>query len=111
MSFDAFAEWLNSTDGSDDVADRHWMSQHRILAYDKPAIIQYDFVGRIERLDADYRRLALASGLTLPDLPHELKSQGPNEYRHLYSDRSIELISQRYARDIELFNYTFEDGM
>lgn len=108
MPFDAFAEWLNSPEGSDDVADRHWMSQHRILAYDQPGVIKYDFVGRFEHIAQDYERLMEMSGLLLSQLPHQLKTQGPDEYRSLYNDRSNELIAKRYARDIELFGYDFD---
>ena len=31
MPFDAFVEWLCSPEGQDDLANRHWMSQHRFL--------------------------------------------------------------------------------
>lgn len=110
MPFAAFVEWLNSAEGSDDVADRHWMSQYRILAYDQPDLIQYDFVGRFERLEDDYRALQVATGLALPDLPHRLKTQGPKDYRLLYDDRTAELVARRYARDIELFDYRFDES-
>jgi Sulfotransferase family len=110
MSFEAFAEWLNSQEGSDDVADRHWMSQHRILSYDQPDVISYDFVGRFERLAQDYQRLQKLSGLVLPRLSHRLKTQAPNEYRIMYNDRSIESIAQRYAEDIKMFGYDFDNA-
>jgi hypothetical protein len=110
MSFTAFAEWLNSPEGSDSVADRHWMSQYRILALDEAGVIEYDFIGRFERLARDYDRLINLSGLKLPPLSHRLRTQAPDEYRNLYDDHSRELIARRYARDIELFGYTFEAG-
>jgi len=108
MSFTAFAEWLNSPEGSDSVADRHWMSQYRILALDEAGVIEYDFIGRFERLAQDYDRLINLSGLELPPLSHRLKTQAPDEYRNLYDDYSRELIARRYARDIELFGYEFD---
>ena len=108
MPFAAFVEWLNSAEGSDDVADRHWMSQFRILAYDQPDLIRYDFTGRFERLEEDYRALQAAIGVALPDLPHRLKTQGPGDYRLLYDDKTTELVARRYARDIELFDYRFD---
>lgn len=108
MPFEAFAEWLNSTDGSDDVADRHWMSQYRILAYDRPELIKYDFVGRFEQLAQDYGQMQKHAGVDFPPLPHRLRTQGPNEYLEMYNDRCIELVGRRYARDIDLFGYDFD---
>ena len=108
MSFKAFAEWLNTSEGSDDFADRHWMSQHRILGFDRSMAVTYDFVGRFERLREDYERLAQLARLSLPPLPHKLRTQAPDEYRLLYNDSTKELIAKRYARDIELFGYDFD---
>lgn len=110
MPFDAFAEWLNSPEGSDDVADRHWMSQYRILFKDRPDLIEYDFIGRFENLAEDYREIARRTGIALPELPHKLKTQSQDQYKKAYTDRTIELIAQRYARDIELFGYDFDDA-
>lgn len=110
MPFDAFAEWLNTPEGSDDVADRHWMSQHRILFSDRPDLISYDFIGRFERLADDYREVARRTGIALPDLPHKLKTQSQDQYKKAYTDRTIELIARRYARDIELFGYDFDSA-
>ena len=108
MPFAAFVEWLNSPEGSDDVADRHWMSQFRILAYDRPDLIRYNFVGRFERLEDDYRAIQAAASVKLPDLPHRLKTQEPKDYRLMYDDCTAELVARRYARDIELFEYRFD---
>jgi hypothetical protein len=109
MSFEAFAQWLNSEEGRDDVADRHWMSQHRVLALDQPGLIRYDFVGRLENLAADYKKLQDMTKLDLPPLTHKLKTQAPDGFRRHYNERSIEEIAKRYQRDIELFSYNFDD--
>ena len=111
MSFDAFAQWLNSEEGQDDVADRHWMSQHRILALDQPGLITYDFVGRLENLSDDYERLVEITKLDLPPLTHKLKTQAPDDFRKLYNEQSVEQIAKRYQRDIELFGYDFDDTL
>lgn len=81
MPFEAFAEWLNSPEGSDDFADRHWMSQHRILSNDRPDIIKYEFIGHFERLADDYKRLAELTGLLLPELPHKRQTQSGDQYK------------------------------
>ena len=108
MSFDAFAEWLASPYGNDDVADRHWMSQHKILGFGEDDGLQYDFVGRFESLIPDYRRLGSLTKLLLPDLPHRLKTQEPNDYRAIYSEKSFNAIADRYRNDIEIFDYEFD---
>jgi len=110
MSFEEFAEWLNTEAGSDDVADRHWMSQYRVLALDERELISYDFVGRLENLLGDYARLQELATVPLPPLSHRLKTQAPDEFKALYNERCVELIAKRYARDIELFAYSFDDS-
>jgi hypothetical protein len=49
LPFDDFVDWLCSEEGSDQCADRHWMSQHIVLA-DGDGSIVCDFVGRLENL-------------------------------------------------------------
>ena len=84
------------------------MSQYRILAYDRPELIKYDFVGRFEQLAQDYGQMQKHAGVDFPPLPHRLRTQGPNEYLEMYNDRCIELVGRRYARDIDLFGYDFD---
>lgn len=108
MPFSEFAKWLNSDEGSDAVADRHWISQYQLLGINEKTPLKYDLIGRFENLREDYARLIIDTGLSLPPLTHRLKTQAPSDYKRLYDDRSIQLIADRYSRDIELFGYSFD---
>ncbi len=67
MGFDAFCRWLDTPFGSDAFADRHWLSQHRQLRDGDGRLPE--FLGRYERLDADWRALCERLGLPSPAAP------------------------------------------
>lgn len=111
MPFPAFVEWLASPRGSDATADRHWLSQHRLLA-DRSGALSCDFIGKQENLAPDFERLCDLLGLPKLSLPRKNRSayQGQPEHRpyHDYYDARLrDLVAARYARDIELFGYDF----
>ena len=104
MTFPAFAAWLNSPQGSDARADRHWMSQHLMLT-------RVDRLLPFEDLDQSVREL----GLNPAALPHsnrhdDMAQVGGLEPRPLldwYDARAFEHISARYAEDLKLLGYSF----
>ena len=101
MSFDAFADWLNTEEGQDACADRHWMSQYRFLYRDNGDCI-CDFVGRYENLDKDVNKVCKILKIKRISLPQSgWISQDPPPI----SDEVRALIRQRYAKDYELFGY------
>jgi hypothetical protein len=108
MPFEAFVEWLVSPAGSDGCADRHWISQYRILS-DSDADPEYDFIGRFEKIREDWARLC--DTLDLPvwvrALPHSNKSAGLSSYASLFNKRTARMVRERYERDIDLFEYRF----
>jgi chondroitin 4-sulfotransferase 11 len=67
-----------------------------------------DFVGRFERITEDFRTVCEHLHVDLK-LPH--KNRGiPADYRTYYNHRTRQLVAGRFARDIEMFGYSFEDG-
>ena len=68
-----------------------------------------DFIGRFERLEADYAEIARRLGLdpTAP-LPH-LRASRRRPYPEYYDADSRAVVAQVYARDIALYGYRFED--
>jgi hypothetical protein len=75
--------------------------------------LQSDFVdgsffmiGRYEQLAVDFADLCQRLGVSL-QLPHKNMSQAAGDYRPLYTDRMVEIIQKRYARDIAQFGYAF----
>ena len=67
-----------------------------------------DFLGRFETLEEDFQKVAEIIKLSDTSLPHSMKSKKRKPYADYYDAKSIDLISEIYARDIELFNYKFQ---
>ena len=66
-----------------------------------------DFVGYFERLADDFaevcRKIGVPASLPPP------KAHAPREdYRSFYTEETRDMVARAYARDIELFGYTFE---
>jgi hypothetical protein len=106
LSFDDFVQWLCSPEGSDQYADRHWMSQHKFVCNDSGCIF-CDFIGRLEDIESDFQAVCRTIGLPSLVLPHRNRSRQAYRYRDLYNERTMKLVGQRYARDIEMFGYRF----
>ena len=109
----------------DKYIDPHCKSQHCFLGD-----IKYDFIGRMENLshDLEYIKNRLNLSLELPKVnktdystssdinnnystlsPSELRSlkTGFPSYKNLYTPELIDLVAQRYAKDLEMFGYEF----
>jgi hypothetical protein len=66
-----------------------------------------DFVGRYENLKEDWSKVCRT--LQLPALPLGRENQVVRQdYRIFYDDESRELVANRFARTIELFDYRFD---
>jgi hypothetical protein len=103
MPFRDFVNWLQSEEGSDDYADRHWVSQHRLLP-DCGACS----VSRLERMDEDLPGILSKFGIQVPDIPHERRSVWPVDgYREFYDADMRRAVHRRYERDIELYGFDF----
>ena len=114
-SFDDVCRWLNTPYGSDAFAERHFLSQHVQIRLPDGRLP--DFIGRLENLDADLRRVATHLGmpaLPLPMLntmagwqptPEALQSARETTEVGL-SERNRALLKTRYAGDLDLFGYS-----
>lgn len=67
-----------------------------------------DFVGRFERITQDFQKICSHFQVDLK-LPHMNRSK-PVDYRTYYTDRTRKLVADRFARDIEMFGYSFGDA-
>ena len=102
MGFDAFCCWLETPFGSDAFADRHWLSQHRQLRDGDGRLPE--FLGRFERLDADWRAVCDRLGLPPRALPRlNVRPEGLAG-APLGTD-TAELLRRRYAEDCRLGGY------
>ena len=100
-SFENYVHWL--CDGS--IAQRDDRCQIDFLR-DLSGNLLVDFVGRFESLTSDFAHVCQRIGVksTLPRLNTAVRRV---DYRTCYSDRTIELIANKYADDIREFGYQF----
>jgi len=64
-----------------------------------------DFIGRYERIEEDFRKICRIIGIR-KRFPHRNSTKHAN-YREYYDAATIEIVRQRYRRDIEFFGYDF----
>lgn len=64
-----------------------------------------DFVGKFENLEEDFAKVCELLSIE-ERLPHKNRSKHEH-YRDYYNERTRELVSEAFARDIALFGYEF----
>lgn len=105
MSFDEFVYAVASTPDTD--ADAHFRSQYTFLANDEGQIA-IDFVGKYEQLLAGFQAVSQRIGLPAIALPRFQAARYPVRYRDYYRPETRQIVAERFHRDIELFEYSFE---
>jgi hypothetical protein len=107
-AFDSFPEFVERWVNEESVRSWvHFRPQCDILC-GRDDSLGVDFIGRYEQLEQDFERLRERLGFGDP-LPHLNRTQRA-PYSSVYDNRTRELVARAYARDIELFDYSFEDG-
>jgi len=67
-----------------------------------------DFVGKIENLDEDWQTVCDRIGIPYQALPR--KNAGDhNHFQEYYDDECRQLVAQHWKKEIELFEYSFDD--
>jgi hypothetical protein len=61
---------------------------------------------KFERFEEGLRKILGDFGLEAIQVPHK-KPTRRGDYRDYYDDQLREIVAERYARDIELFDYSF----
>ena len=109
FTFEEFVDWLCTENGSDKYADRHWLSQSKIL-YDESGKCLCDFIGKIENLNNDLKKVEKEIGINIT-LPKSNTSQSRpkkpkyGDYKEYYDENLIKKVYWRYKDDFEIFNY------
>jgi len=70
---------------------------------------QIDFVGRFENFSVDLKYALNKIGRPHLQIRHRKKSQR-SDYRHYFNNETRKIVANVYARDIENFGYSFNDG-
>jgi len=100
MPFEEFSELICAL--SEQVTEKYFKSQAWSLSH-KGSLIP-DFVGRLESVSNDWKRLEEIVGTTLR-LERRNKNE-PTSYRDYYRNTRIRnLAGERYRDDVRLFNY------
>lgn len=108
MSFLEFTRWLCREEGRDEIADRHWLSQNQFLR-DSSGAIACTQIGRFENMHEELEILYKKSGLRPLALKTRAFKSGASAYQKNYCTEARDNIARRYAEDITLFDYRFED--
>lgn len=66
-----------------------------------------NFIGKFEKLQEDFDELCSLLKIKNIELPHIEKSGNRENYRNYYSENEKNIISEKYAKDIEKFKYEF----
>ena len=124
ITFRQFVKYLARTE--DKRLDFHWKPQYLFLSQN----YTFDFIGQFENLEQDFNYIQQKLGVKI-ELPWRNKeyekvevSRGAKEffdyypselkqlpdmplYRQFYNPELIDLVGERYAKDIAMFNYKF----
>ncbi len=104
MPFEEFVEAVASI--PDLYADRHFASQYSFIT-DKDGKLLVNFMGKFENFQEDLSLIFEKLGISeTPELPH-LNQTNRKSYKDYYTNRAKNLIRERYAKDIETFEYDF----
>jgi len=100
MSFSDFVHFV--TQIPDEHCDLHFAPQHRLLDLET-----LDFIGRFENFDQDFSYIKEQISLSDDIKPEKLNSSKHGPYQNYYDDELRRMVAEKYARDLEIFNYDF----
>ena len=66
-----------------------------------------DHVGRYESIAEDFANICERVGIDV-ELPVRNRSKRKADYRSYYNEETVELVKQLCAKDIEMFDYSFD---
>ena len=105
MRFEEFVDWIRYSSSTCIYPVPHVNQLDWFV--DGSGNLLVDFIGKFERLQQDWAPIAAKLGLP-GDLPHV--NQNPiarKHYTEYYTDRTRDIIAQRFRVDIERFEYDF----
>lgn len=111
-TFGAYCNWLNTPQGSDLIAERHFLSQH--IQIRLPDGRLPDFIGTLENFDEDFERVAAVLGMPASEPPmlNTMAGWQPPaaavkaaraDMSACLTERNRALLAERYAADLDLY--------
>ena len=77
---------------------------------DEEGKVMVDFIGKLENFEEDFNEVVGRIGIEGASLPHRNKNKKSNiEYKEYYNQNSRNMMEEHFKKDIELFNYTFDE--
>jgi len=75
---------------------------------DRQGTLLMDFIGKMENLESDWQTVCERIGIPVQKLPRKkfIKREHFSKY---YNDETRQLVARHWAREIELFDYSFDD--
>lgn len=92
----------------DRYADEHFRAQYAFL-FDENGKQTVDFIGRFESLSNDYTSVATKLNFPQKELAHFGNFTPHKHYSAYFDEEMVEIVSKRYAKDIEMFGYKYEN--
>lgn len=104
MTFDEFVDWIQYASSTCIHSSPHRYQLDWFV--DPHGDMLADFIGRFERLEADWDFVAQKLGIT-EKLPHRRANPRARHYTEYYNARTREVIASKFKVDIERFGYEF----
>lgn len=100
-----FKQFLLNFSFEDDPS--HSLAQHEFVT-NKKSSKQMNYIGRFESLQKDFNTVCDEIRLPRVKIPHT-NGTTHKHYTEYYDEEAKQIVSERYAKDIELFGYEFGD--
>jgi hypothetical protein len=104
MTFDEFVDWIQYSSSTCIHSSPHRYQLDWFV--DASGNVLADFIGRFERLEADWDFVAKKLGIN-ESLPHRRANPRARHYTDYYNARTREIIADKFKVDIDRFGYEF----
>ena len=84
----------------------HFQTQSGLFSTPEGNILDLDFIGKVENIDNDWEILCNKINIPHQKLGHYTKNSY-NKYTTYYDNETIDIVSEWYKKDLQIFNYKF----